>query len=278
MFEKNELLNLKEKIEKMLYQLDNHQQAKAPIMELESVISSLKDKNELKTKQEISSLLEGLMSAICDSSGLGRLNLMLKNARIPPKYYDIFYSMLGFKARGGVPLCVDCGAHAGLISDIILFCGGVSYLFEPNLHLNFFLEKKFANNPQAKLYQKAVAASNYKTKFKIFGGRMLSQGNRICESAQESSDSYEVEVIDLCEFLEKELLSKNERIYFLKLDVEGVEFEIMQKLIEKELYKKIDYIACETHEYMFDEGSKKLENLKSQIKKHKIDNIFLDWV
>ena len=107
---------------------------------------------------------------------------------------------------------------------------------------------------------------------------MLSQGNRICESAQESSDSYEVEVIDLCEFLEKELLSKNERIYFLKLDVEGVEFEIMQKLIEKELYKKIDYIACETHEYMFDEGSKKLENLKSQIKKHKIDNIFLDWV
>lgn len=107
---------------------------------------------------------------------------------------------------------------------------------------------------------------------------MLSQGNRICESVQESSEGYEVEVIDLCEFLEKELLSQHERIYFLKLDVEGVEFEIMQKLIERGLYKRIDYIACETHEYMFEDGLERLESLKALITKHKIENIFLDWV
>lgn len=101
MFNKNELLNLKEKLEKMLYQLDNHQQAKAPILELEGAISSLKEKNEIQKSQESLNLLEGIMSAICDSSGLGKLNLMLKNARIPPKYYDIFYAMLGFDARGG---------------------------------------------------------------------------------------------------------------------------------------------------------------------------------
>ena len=151
-------------------------------------------------------------------------------------------------------------------------------MFEPNLHLNFFLNHKFKDNKNAKIYQKAVSDKNYKTNFKIFGGRMLSQGNRICESSQESSDSYEVCVIDLCEFLEEEFFSKNERLYFLKLDVEGVEFEIMQKLIEKRLFEKIDYIACETHEYMFKDGQKRLENLSNLIKKYQCENIFLDWV
>lgn len=26
------------------------------------------------------------------------------------------------------PVCIDCGGHAGLITDIILHCGGQSYI------------------------------------------------------------------------------------------------------------------------------------------------------
>ena len=101
MFEKNDLLNLRAKLDAMIYQLDNHQQAKAPINELDAFISSMKDKNENLKQNQILNLLELICGAICDEKGLGKLNLMLKNARIPPKYYDIFYSML---ARGGVAL------------------------------------------------------------------------------------------------------------------------------------------------------------------------------
>lgn len=177
------------------------------------------------------------------------------------------------------PLCIDCGAHAGLISDLMLHCGARVMSFEPNIYLNFFLNKKYAENPDITLFNKAVGAKNYTTHFLKFQGRILSQGNRIVSSVQdeETNKSYKVEVVDLCEFIEKVLKEKNE-IFFLKLDVEGVEFEIMEKLLEKGLYKSIKYIVCETHEYMFEDGDSKLQAIKKTIEQHKINNIFLDWV
>lgn len=71
----------------------------------------------------------------------------------------------------------------------------------------------------------------------MFGNRILSQGNRIVESVQDSQTekTYKVQVIDLCEFIENEILTQHKRIYFLKLDIEGMEFEIMKKIIEKNI-------------------------------------------
>lgn len=114
----------------------------------------------------------------------------------------------------------------------------------------------------------------------MFENRILSQGNRICQSKQDDKTrgTYEVEVIDLIDFIENEILKEWEQIYFLKLDVEGVEFEILEKLIAKKLYQKIQFIACETHEYMFEDGEMKLSRIKNQIETLGIKNIFLDWV
>lgn len=119
-----------------------------------------------------------------------------------------------------------------------------------------------------------VSNKSGKTKFLTFQNRILSQGNRIVSSVQDSetNGAYEVEVIDLCEFLEQ----KEERIYLLKLDVEGAEFEILPTLIEKKLYEKIDYIVCETHEYMFKDGVEKLKVIKKELEKRGVKNIFLD--
>ncbi len=160
-----------------------------------------------------------------------------------------------------------------------MHCGGISYVFEPNVYLNYFLSLKYKNNKNAKLYQKAVDAKAYKTQFLMFENRMLSQGNRICTSIQDdkTQKSYEVEVIDLVEFIENEILSKYAGIYFLKLDIEGVEFEILEKLIAKNLHKKIEFIACETHEYMFEDGEAKLLKIQKLIEEKNIKNIFLDW-
>ncbi|MCR2062441.1 FkbM family methyltransferase [Campylobacter helveticus] len=169
---------------------------------------------------------------------------------------------------------MDCGAHAGLISDIILHCGGAVECFEPNLYLNFFLKRKFENNAFVKIHQKAVSNQDGKVKFLTFQNRILSQGNRIVSSVQDeqTNEAYEVECVNLCEFLEQK-----ERIYLLKLDVEGAEFEILPALIKKGLYEKIDYIVVETHEYMFKDGAKKLEQIQNALAKKGVKNIFLDW-
>lgn len=72
-------------------------------------------------------------------------------------------------------------------------------------------------------------------------------------------------------------MEQKERIYLLKLDVEGAEFEILPALIKKGLYEKIDYIVVETHEYMFKDGAKKLEQIQNALAKKGVKNIFLDW-
>ncbi|ARJ56750.1 FkbM family methyltransferase [Campylobacter cuniculorum] len=277
--EKQSLEQLKGALENLIHQIENHQQNRNKIANVSKLVKSLNAFNEWQYNEETSEFLNLITGAICDPNGLGKLNLMLKNAKIPPKYYDIFYGML---YGGGEEefVCIDCGAHCGLISDIILHCGGKSYVFEPNLYLNYFLNRKYKNNPNAILYQKAVDSKAYKTNFLMFENRMLSQGNRICSSKQDdkTTQSYEVEVIDLIDFIENEILKHHSQIYFLKLDVEGVEFEILERLIATKLYQKIRFIACEIHEYMFEDGETKLSSIQKQIKEQKIENIFLDWV
>ncbi|EIA3441457.1 FkbM family methyltransferase, partial [Campylobacter jejuni] len=218
---KEQLEVLKEALNGLIYQIDNHQQARKPIADVERIISELQVLNHWNKQENVYNALHLIQGAIADPQGLGRLNLLLDNARIPKQYYDIFYKMLYVDKYGGGdgyrPVCIDCGGHAGLITDIILHCGGQSYIFEPNIYLNYFLRKKYENNINVKLFQKAVSDRNYETDFIMFGNRILSQGNRIVESVQDSQTekTYKVQVIDLCEFIENEILTQHKRIYFL---------------------------------------------------------------
>lgn len=74
------------------------------------------------------------------------------------------------------------------------------------------------------------------------------------------------------------LLQEHERLYFVKLDIEGAEFDIMDRLLDMKLYEKIDYIACETHERFFHDGKARIARLREKITKHGANNILLDWI
>ena len=175
------------------------------------------------------------------------------------------------------PVCVDCGAHAGLITDIILHCGGRCYTFEPNKYLHAILSHKYANNSHVILHNQAVSDRNYTTKFLHDGSGIIGQGNGITATARAAKASYEVEVVDLSEILEN-LIEQYGRVYLLKLDVEGAEFGIMEAILDKQLYKHIDYIACETHERFFHDGDVKIAHLHERIAKEGATNILLDWI
>ncbi|WP_095331335.1 FkbM family methyltransferase [Helicobacter sp. 11S02596-1] len=173
---------------------------------------------------------------------------------------------------------MDCGAHTGLISDLILHCGGRVHCFEPNIILNVILQNKYQNNPDVTINNVAVSDKNTTTRFLL--NSSVSQINRISESGDNYDyygESYEVSVIDLTTYIE-DVLKESESIYLLKMDIEGAEFEIMDKIIAKKLYEKITYIVCETHESFFKDGDEKLKKLKDQLSAHQIENVFLDWI
>ncbi len=98
---KEQLEVLKEALNGLIYQIDNHQQARKPIADVERIISELQVLNHWNKQENVYNALHLIQGAIADPQGLGRLNLLLDNARIPKQYYDIFYKMLYVDKYGG---------------------------------------------------------------------------------------------------------------------------------------------------------------------------------
>ncbi|VEG60738.1 methyltransferase, FkbM family [Campylobacter jejuni subsp. doylei] len=98
---KEQLKVLKEALNNLIYQIDNHQQARKPIADVERIISESQVLNHWNKQENVYNTLHLIKGAIADPQGLGRLNLLLDNARIPKQYYDIFYKMLYVDNIGG---------------------------------------------------------------------------------------------------------------------------------------------------------------------------------
>lgn len=83
----------------------------------------------------------------------------------------------------------------------------------------------------------------------------------------------EVEIIDLCKFIE----SLNRRIRILKMDIEGVECRVLEKMIGTGVIEKIDYAFVETHDHKIPELKAETNSIRELIKTRGIRNINLDW-
>jgi hypothetical protein len=83
----------------------------------------------------------------------------------------------------------------------------------------------------------------------------------------------EVEIIDLCEFIE----SLNHRIRILKIDIEGVECRVLAKMIGTGVIERVDHVFVETHDHKIPELKAETHAIRELIKKRGIKNINLDW-
>jgi len=233
----------------------------------------------LKRKDYCNNLMDMIAHSLIDPKGIGHLNLQMHLARIKPKYQFIFYKM-----RTG-HICIDCGAHAGIITDIYRHQDAEVYSFEPNLDLFTILERKYQTDNKVHLYNQAVWDKNTTMELHHYPEENSNffndtQEATLIETLYEKSNSQanQVEVIDLVFFIKDNFIAKNMRIYFLKLNIQGAEFEILEKIIQEEIYTHIDYIMCETHERFFEDGQEKIDKIKKQLEEKKITNIYLDWV
>jgi FkbM family methyltransferase len=226
---------------------------------------------------EFKAEMNALKWALADKH-LGLLELRMNNAFVDNKYKQIFYNI---KEES---ICFDCGMHIGLISDIFLQMGAVVHAFEPNRHLFEMLKYKYKNAENITLNNAAVSDQSGELDFYTTGsenGNYLAalQGSSVYSVEVLPQDcKYKVKAIDLCEYIREHIASQNKRIYILKLDIEGAEFDILPKLIETGMYKYADYIFVEEHARFFDNGDERLSNVKSLIKENNIKNIFLDWI
>ena len=210
---------------------------------------------------------------------------LLNRAYVAHKYHKIFYDFYLRSQKGEKLVFVDGGCHNGVFSDIALACGGICYAFEPNIYLCAFLRNLYKDNPNFILRQQAISINNEKTIFynETYGEneQIVGAGSSIVKFSEKSpytqNQGYEVQMIDFCEFI-KRLLQKHGKINFIKLDIEGAEFDVLDSFIEQNLYENIEYVMVETHERIFDNPQEKINALKAKIAEKNISNIYLDWI
>jgi len=162
-----------------------------------------------------------------------------------------------FNTTKSNPRIIDCGANIGLslIYFKRLYPNAVITAFEPDKDIFAILKTNLSNFSYGdiELINKAVWNSNNSIKFLASGG----VGGRI-NKAEEGEQVIEIPAVRLKDYLEKE-------IDFLKIDIEGAEFDVINDCKEKlnnvhNIF--IEYHSEENREQKLDEILKILKDAK----------------
>lgn len=87
-----------------------------------------------------------------------------------------------------------------------------------------------------------------------------------------TSHFVEVEVVRLVDFI-KEVRP----IRFLKMDIEGAEYDVLPDMLNTHTHRDVDYIVVETHERSADLRSSHTA-LVERIRNERVSNIDLSWL
>jgi FkbM family methyltransferase len=156
-------------------------------------------------------------------------------------------------------IVVDVGANIGAFSVMAAKRGAVVYAFEPYPKNYEMLLKNIKHNDVEKLVHPLPFAIGKAGKAKLFLHPTRSDWASLDSSLNElNKDDYiNVSVVTLKSVFESE---KIDNCFFLKLDCEGAEKEIIEEIIAG-LYKKIQFISGEFH-YSQSETKKELRDLE----------------
>lgn len=172
-------------------------------------------------------------------------------------------------------LYIDCGTNLGqgyeTISGLLNINDDWDVIFyEANTHCYDFLKNKYVKD-NINIINKAVHDSNGVIKFYIPKGDNFSVSSTIHNDFHNSIENkiydnfIEIEKIDLSDEINK---LKDEYEIYLKLDVEGSEYDILEKMIENKTILCLKKLFVEFHNQYI--SAEKLKEYDLQNRKNKI--------
>ena len=213
-----------------------------------------------------------------------KINRFYKFHIVTPRVAHSAYQELN--EQGGRGLFLDCGSNIGqgfkFFSRYFKNDKFDYELFEPNPNCLPFLKKIKDSLPACNIviHDKAIGVSNETLKFygltESKGGGNLSQGGSILSDhnskmyVADSENAIYVQSIDFCEFIKVKL--EDYKLVVIKMDIEGGEYPLLDRMIKENIFLNIHSIFCEFHsQYMIEEKqesyrSKEIE-YESKIKK-----------
>lgn len=201
---------------------------------------------------------------------------------IPHKAEQRKAAWLFAKALRNMPhgsLAIDGGANVGNVTAVLLRRGLEVHAFEPDPVAGDAFERRFAGKPNVRLHRAALGTAASKTllyRTRQFATRQIKatvSSSIYPRAAHGETDTVEVEVVDLPAFIS----NLGRRVDLLKLDIEGAEVAILNRIVDAGLHGKIGLIFAETHERHSAELAERTRALRQRIAREGITNIYLDW-
>jgi FkbM family methyltransferase len=146
-------------------------------------------------------------------------------------------------------IALDLGAHKGEYTAKLAATGAQVHAFEPEPMLFAGLQERFADTPNVILHQAAIAAEAGRMTLHVEmrkGSALPGPSNTLVKghSCARGGPLIEVECVDFFAFLD----SLGSVPAVVKMDIEGAEVPILERLFEEDMLDKTGMLFVETHE------------------------------
>lgn len=182
-------------------------------------------------------------------------------------------------------LAVDCGANMGVVTERLVATGADVVAFEPDPFAFKTLEQKFANLPNVTLINAAVGVGSGTVRLMRadnFGDNpegasvkstILDGGRRI-----DAENAVEVPLIDFPSWVADQVKARGE-VAFIKMDIEGAELDILEKMDAEQLFQNVRCLVAETHERKFKDLRDRYKALRDKVSEsYAPGKVNLDWI
>jgi FkbM family methyltransferase len=154
-------------------------------------------------------------------------------------------------ALGPGSIVVDCGANVGVISERLARTGATVHAFEPDPEAFAALSARLAGFDNVFLHQAAVGpeagrATLFASVRRKGGDTAYSASSSLFSESKRVSDEpfAEVRVVDFIDFLRS--LAKPPEL--IKIDIEGSEVALLERMFETGVINDVGAVFVETHE------------------------------
>lgn len=179
-------------------------------------------------------------------------------------------------------LAIDCGANVGWVTSRMAQRGARVIAFEPNPHAFAVLKENCRDHPGVDCRNQGVhdhdgAAHLFLHHRAIEDEVHWSGGSSMLrfKSNVDPARSVRVEVVDLARLI----LELDEPVAVLKVDVEGLEAPILNRLMDTGAIDRVRLTLVEVHDERIPELKPELEALRDRIRREgRSGSIRLDWI
>lgn len=183
-----------------------------------------------------------------------------------------------FYTENPQPICIDCGGNIGVTTMYFkyIYPSAKVFTFEAEPHNVDLIKRNLKDSgiTDVTVIGKAVGKEKCTVVFRG-ANRMGSivedlyeakKGVQIKKGRVEIENQVEVEVVPLSEYMDEEHYD------VLKMDIEGVEADVLEEINSHGILDKVDQVMLEYHRFSFDKN--KLANIVKILEEHNYDMAF----